>query len=58
MSNKGQAVESDSAPVVPICLADLENLAKKKLDKMTWEYYYHGAADELTRLDNLEAFNR
>jgi len=58
MSSKNQAIESDSASIAPICVADLEQLAKKKLDKMTWEYYYHGAADELTRLDNQEAFNR
>jgi (S)-2-hydroxy-acid oxidase len=50
--------ESDSAPAAPICIADLEQHAKKVLNKMTWEYYFHGAADEITRLDNLEAFNR
>ena len=58
MSKNEDSAESDSASVAPICLADLESLAKKKLNKMTWEYYYHGAADELTRQDNLDGFNR
>lgn len=58
MSGKDLSAESDSAPSAPICLAELESLAKKSLDKMTYEYYYHGAADELSRLDNIEAFNR
>ena len=58
MSEKNMSAESDSAPSAPICLSELESLAKKSLDKMTYEYYYHGAADELSRLDNVEAFNR
>ena len=43
---------------VPLSIMELEEIAKRKLDKMTWEYYYHGAAEEITRLDNVEAFNR
>jgi hypothetical protein len=50
--------ETDSTRMVPICIADLEEHAKKVLNKMTFEYYFHGAADEITRVDNLEAFNR
>ena len=50
--------ESSSVSAVPICIADLEEHAKKVLDKMTWEYYFHGAGDEITRLDNIEGFNR
>ena len=52
------AVESDSATTVPICIADLETYAKSKLDDGTWNYYYNGAADEITRRENVEAFNR
>jgi hypothetical protein len=52
------AVESDSATIVPICIADLETYAKSKLDEGTWNYYYNGAADEITRRENVEAFNR
>jgi len=52
------ATESDSAPTPPICISDLEDHARKTLDKGTWAYYYHGAADELTRVDNIDAFNR
>jgi hypothetical protein len=52
------AAVSDSASTVPICIADLEKHAKTVLDKMTYEYYFHGAADELSRLDNIEGFNR
>jgi hypothetical protein len=58
MSGNNMSAESDSAPSAPICLSELESLAKKSLDKMTYEYYYHGASDELSRLDNVEAFNR
>src|SRR5271154_919225 len=58
MSGKIMSTESDSAPNAPICLSDVESLAKKSLDKTTYEYYYHGASDELSRLDNVEAFNR
>jgi hypothetical protein len=50
--------ETDSTPMVPICIADLEEHAKKVLNKMTFEYYFHGAADEITRIDNFDAFNR
>jgi isopentenyl diphosphate isomerase/L-lactate dehydrogenase-like FMN-dependent dehydrogenase len=52
------AVESDSSTTVPICIADLETYAKSKLDEGTWNYYYNGAADEITRRENVEAFNR
>ena len=43
---------------VPLSIMELEEHAKKTLNKMTWEYYFHGAAEEITRLDNIEAFNR
>jgi len=52
------AAESDSSPVPPICISDLEDHARKTLEKGVWAYYYHGAADELTRVDNIDAFNR
>jgi isopentenyl diphosphate isomerase/L-lactate dehydrogenase-like FMN-dependent dehydrogenase len=52
------AVESDLAPTEPICVGDLESYAKSKLDEGTWNYYYNGAADEITRRENVEAFNR
>jgi len=52
------AAVPDSAPVIPICIMDLEEHARRTLNKMTWEYYFCGAADEITRLDNIEAFNR
>jgi hypothetical protein len=48
----------DLTMAVPLSIMELEEIAKRKLDKMTWEYYYHGAAEEITRLDNVEAFNR
>lgn len=50
------AVESDSAPTVSICVADLETYAKSKLDECIWCYYHNGAADEITRRENVEAF--
>jgi hypothetical protein len=52
------AAESDSKPFIPLSIADLEAYSKVNLDRMVWEYYYHGASDELTLRDNHDAFNR
>ena len=41
-----------------LSIAELEEIVKRKLHKMTLEYYYYGAAEEITWLDNIEAFNK
>jgi len=43
---------------IPLSIMELEEHAKKTLNRMTWEYDFHGAAEEITRRDNMEAFNR
>ncbi|ODQ51730.1 hypothetical protein SAICODRAFT_72353 [Saitoella complicata NRRL Y-17804] len=42
----------------PVCIADLEDHAKTKLNQMTYEYYHCGANDQETVKDNLEAYRR
>lgn len=42
----------------PVCLADFEPLAKKKMAAMGWEYMSSGVADELTLKWNTEAYQR
>ncbi|MGE0710371.1 MAG: alpha-hydroxy acid oxidase [Planctomycetota bacterium] len=42
----------------PINLADLEALARARLEPMAFDYYASGAMDELTLRDNRQAFDR
>jgi len=45
-------------PGGPITLADLEPLARARMDASAWDYYAGGAGDELTLADNREAWDR
>ena len=54
----GVVVDTDSQVARPICIADLEKHCRKTLDEPIWQYYFHGADDELTRVENAVAFNR
>jgi len=47
-----------TVPAEPITLAELEPLARARLDTSAWDYYAGGAGDELTLADNREAWNR
>jgi hypothetical protein len=58
LSKGPMAAESDSRSLIPLSIADFEAHAKLTLDRMVWEYYFHGSSDELTRKDNREAFDR
>src|SRR5204862_4831280 len=42
----------------PVCLADFESLAKKRLSHFAYEYIASGAADELTVRWNREAYDQ
>ena len=42
----------------PINLNEFESLAKSLLDKPAYDYYSSGANDEITLLENLQAYNR
>jgi 4-hydroxymandelate oxidase len=44
--------------LLPINLFEYEQLAAKHLSPMAWDYYRSGATDEITLLDNREAFLR
>jgi isopentenyl diphosphate isomerase/L-lactate dehydrogenase-like FMN-dependent dehydrogenase len=52
------ASSSNGKEWAPLSIADLENYARQKLNKGIWAYYYHGAGDEITRVDNSQVFNR
>ena len=43
---------------LPITVADLEPLARARMDPASWDYYAGGAGDELTLADNRAAWNR
>ncbi len=45
-------------PAPPISLADLEPLARARMEPGAWDYYAGGSGDELTIADNHEAWNR
>jgi 4-hydroxymandelate oxidase len=45
-------------PAPPISLADLEPLARARMDPGAWDYYAGGSGDELTIADNREGWNR
>src|SRR5688500_427136 len=45
-------------PAPPISLADLEPLARARMEPGAWDYYAGGSGDELTIADNREAWNR
>lgn len=63
-AQKGAAVPGGLAPATtkavkgPVCLADFEPLAKKRLPHFVYEYIASGAADELTIRWNREAFEQ
>ncbi|HRA99577.1 MAG TPA: alpha-hydroxy acid oxidase [Ignavibacteria bacterium] len=42
----------------PVNISDFEILAKKKLDKNAFDYFYSGANDQITLKENCEAFKR
>ena len=42
----------------PVCLSDIEVIAKKKVSSIHWSYLSGGAGDELTMRDNRAAFHR
>jgi 4-hydroxymandelate oxidase len=41
-----------------LTIAELEPLARSRMDPAAWDYYAGGAGDELTLADNREAWNR
>jgi (S)-2-hydroxy-acid oxidase len=43
---------------VPVCLADLQALAKEKLPRNVWDYYESGSDDMITLKRNETAFSR
>jgi 4-hydroxymandelate oxidase len=45
-------------PAVPPTIAELEPLARSRMDAAAWDYYAGGAGDELTVADNRAAWNR
>ena len=49
-------IEAPKKPNV-VCVADVENAAKKNLSKMVLDYYRSGAGDELTLDENCAAFD-
>ena len=42
----------------PVCIDDIAELAKQKLDRNAYNYYASGADEEQTLKDNVEAFKR
>jgi 4-hydroxymandelate oxidase len=42
----------------PVCLADYETLARRRLDQTVYDYYAGGAGDERTLAENRRAFER
>ena len=42
----------------PVCVADLEDYARKHLPKHAFEYFAGGANDETTLRENVEALKR
>ena len=42
----------------PITIAELEHLARSRMEPGAWDYYAGGAGDELTLADNRAAWNR
>ena len=42
----------------PVCLDDVERIAKQKLDENVLAYYAGGADECVTLRDNIEAFKR
>ncbi len=48
----------DADIMAPINLHEFEDVAKRKLNKLTFDYISGGAAEELTLLANREAFER
>lgn len=50
--------KDDSMYSKPVCLADIEQEGKKKLCRMSLNYYEGGADEEVSLEDNIEAFRR
>lgn len=44
--------------MLPVCLADYEQLACQQLDANAWAYIAGGAADEITMRWNCEGYDR
>ena len=42
----------------PLTIAELEPLARSRMEPAAWDYYAGGAGDELTLADNRDAWNR
>src|SRR5437660_11971731 len=57
-SRHAQPTRAGSGKALPVCLADFEALAKKRLSHFAYEYIASGAADELTIRWNREAFDQ
>ncbi|KAJ1679443.1 Hydroxyacid oxidase 1 [Spiromyces aspiralis] len=47
-----------ATPILPVCIDDLEHIAKDILPSATWGYYTSGANHEQTLRDNRDAFKR
>lgn len=50
--------EDNSRASKPVCLADIEEEAKKNLSGRKLSYFEGGADEELTLKDNIDAFKR
>ncbi len=59
MDRPGEATPAGkgAAPVGPVNLFEFEELAKKRLSRMAYDYIAQGAADEITLRWNRESFN-
>jgi isopentenyl diphosphate isomerase/L-lactate dehydrogenase-like FMN-dependent dehydrogenase len=44
--------------MTPVSISDFERLAKEELPQMAFDYYYSGANDEITLLENCNAYKR
>ncbi|KXS17994.1 FMN-dependent alpha-hydroxy acid dehydrogenase [Gonapodya prolifera JEL478] len=42
----------------PVCIKDLEPIAKRKISSSAWSYYSTGAMDEETMRNNVDSFSR
>src|SRR5687767_6888031 len=54
----GGIIAPMTTPAEPIILADLEPLARARMEPGAWDYYAGGAGDELTIAGNREGWNR
>lgn len=53
-----EILQNQIGRVQPVNLDDFEEIARKSIPKMAFDYYAGGAADEVTLAENRQAFNR